>query len=272
MENEQPVITNASVHAQELWMRMVLAGFSGVTAIIAMPIELAMRPRFGTMYFHPVTAALGCLLMQLITAFGLAAQPAARAAAGGHSAPIGMGVVYLLFCVACLVHTPRLWRRAMHMELEEDAEDEGPALPFFRLLPMAGWGMTRIVYEPLSIVLAGIVGYALGLIEPFVLAYLLLVSAALAWKNAIRWYEVWRVIREILNNQSRGRTLQTFVKGKASPATVGPFVLAAAAAASPALRRTIATSIAPGLTPDDAALLTPRDTGEGFSGAGFART
>ena len=252
MSFEQPVVVNASVRMQDAYMRMILAGLSGIAGIVTMPIEMWLRPWFGTTYFHPITGGLAWIGIQLLAALAVIGRPA-------HShAPIGMGVLVMLFWFTWLAHSPRIWRRIHNMDLEDDSDDEGEALPIFRPLPYYGWGSTRIVYEPLLVALSGALLAGVGLAEPSVGLYLLIVAFALLLKNIIRWYDVFRMLRELRNIRFRAQLLQQTMTGRALQTTIAPPVMVATGVPSAVIAK-MAVDIA-GLSPEDAALLSTRDT------------
>jgi hypothetical protein len=58
-----------------------------------------------------------------------------------------------LYFMMCLVHGVRIGRRMLHPELEMHSRYEGPALPFFSLIPKSqSFYFTRIVLEPCRLV------------------------------------------------------------------------------------------------------------------------
>jgi hypothetical protein len=77
-----------------------------------------------------------------------------------HPASAGMfdlGAFAKVYFLVSFAHGFRVWRRMMHPELEIHSQFEGPALPFFALLwKGTSFWVTRILWEPLFVVLASI--------------------------------------------------------------------------------------------------------------------
>src|SRR5579863_2410032 len=84
-----------------------------VCSIFTMPIEMILRPQYGTRYFSPPIAFCSAVLMVFLPIFSSAADsfgrliPFARAAA--PSGLFGLGSLSSLFFLLIFLHGFRLW-------------------------------------------------------------------------------------------------------------------------------------------------------------------
>src|SRR5579863_2828067 len=110
-----------------------------VASIVTLPVEIFIRPWHGTRYFSAPIAFLSAMMLIVASAFlGIATSVAGMIPLVQIRGPVGMyglGSFTSLFFLASIAHGFRLWRRMIHMELEENSTYEGPALFFFALLP-----------------------------------------------------------------------------------------------------------------------------------------
>jgi hypothetical protein len=141
-----------------------------IATIITMSVEIFLRPQFGTTYFPPPMVFISALMLVFATAFfGLITMatsmiPFVRIAGpSGMFGMFGLGAFTSAYFIASIAHGFRLWRRMIHMELEQVSAYEGDALPFFRLLPKGGrttrnpdgWPRGQSPPPPFAIKLAG---------------------------------------------------------------------------------------------------------------------
>ena len=110
-----------------------------------------MRPRYGTRYFPPTVMFFSCAMMlvqtmisEMASSFSMPLFMAARIQQA--QALLGISSLTKLFFFLLFLHGFRLWRLMFKMELEQNSRYEGPALPFFYLLPWSKYfWFTRIV-------------------------------------------------------------------------------------------------------------------------------
>jgi hypothetical protein len=134
----------------------------------------------------------------------------------------------------------------IHMELEDHSQFEGPPLPFFYLLPKSrNFWFTRIVLEPVFVLLAATVLEDLFIIQSGLALYLRFVALALAMKNFIGWYRAWEFLRNLLDTRNAGPIIAKLVENKASEEDLAPIHLASFPKnIAPEIRRAAAAHIA----------------------------
>ena len=164
-----------------------------VCSIIAMPVEIILRPQYGTRYFPVPVVFFSALMMIFLPLFSSVATSVVNMIPF-HRAEIPVGLFSIaslstLYFFLSFIHGLRLWRRMIYMELEQHSEFEGPPLPFFRLIPGSrSFWLTRIVLEPAFVLLAASVLERFFIIQSGLSAYLHIAALALAMKNFIGWY------------------------------------------------------------------------------------
>jgi hypothetical protein len=104
--------------------------------IICRPVELILRPWHGTRYFQPTVIFCSTMLMIFIPAFSAAVTGIGSMIPFTRFVPppgmFGMGSFATLYFALSFLHGIRIYRRMVHMELEEHSEYEGGPLPFIR--------------------------------------------------------------------------------------------------------------------------------------------
>jgi hypothetical protein len=148
-----------------------------------------------------------------------------------------MGTLVWLYHIGILVHGWRVLQLMLHPEREKDSELEGPALPFYSLLPHGGrhrdpggewvddhWGIVRVIYEPLTPIVVANVLWRLHLLQPIAAIYLIFSGLALAVKTTIMWYEGWEYWRRVLDMRHRAWAVQDMAKGGTKASAMGAFV------------------------------------------------
>lgn len=120
-------------------------------SIVTMPVEMALRPQYGSRYFQPMVMFLSAMLMVFLPMFFTFAAAVGQmipfARFRGPVGLIGMWGISRLFFLGALIHGVRVWRLMLTPAREIHSYYEGPALPFFRRLPWSFW-VTRIIAEP----------------------------------------------------------------------------------------------------------------------------
>jgi hypothetical protein len=224
------------------------------TSVLTVPIEMCLRPRFGSQYFSPIVVAIAVLLFQGVTG----ATALYQALQGYSSAPIGMGILTVALWGGCIYHAIRIRRLILDMDREGDSEEEGSALFIFTLLPRGDrWTWVRCFWEPLAVIGFSALVYVTGTLTPFTAAYLALCGVALFLKNYAKWYQSWRWIRGIRDKEYRAGIIARIALGEAPTQTIGHCVLAALPESSGPKERTAIAAHFSGLTPEMQSLLSP---------------
>jgi hypothetical protein len=222
----------------------------GVCSVISMPVDIILRPAYGTRYFSVPVVFCSAVLMLLLPAFTAVATGALQMIPFTHvPQPRGLfdiGSLARLYFLLSFVHNFRLYRRMIHMELEDHSQFEGPPLPFFYLLPKSrNFWFTRIVLEPVFVLLAATVLEDLFIIQSGLALYLRFVALALAMKNFIGWYRAWEFLRNLLDTRNAGPIIAKLVENKASEEDLAPIHLASFPKnIAPEIRRAAAAHIA----------------------------
>jgi hypothetical protein len=220
---ESPVNIN---NFQDMMMNLVY----NFTSIVTMPVEMALRPHYGSEYFPPIIMFFTAVMMTLLPLFSAIANGIIHmlpfAGFRGPVGLIGMGGFSRLFFLGAFVHGFRVWRRMLHMELEENSLYEGPPLPVFKIVPCSWW-TTRIVVEPLFVfVLSGVLPNFF-IIEPSVAHYLAFAAMMLAMKQYVAWFQQWRTLRHLVNMRNVGPIIAKIVDDRASQEDLASVHLAA---------------------------------------------
>lgn len=189
--------------------------------ILCRPVELVLRPWHGTRYFQVPVIFFSSLLMILLPAFSAVATGVVSMIPFSHAQPpIGLfdiGSLAKLYFLLSFVHGIRIYRRMIHMELEENSEYEGPALPFFYLIPgSSSFWRLRILIEPLALLIAaGILGH-IFIFQTGLVTYLQTAALALAMKSFIGWYRAWEYIRNLMDMRFAGPIIARMADNQAS--------------------------------------------------------
>lgn len=237
-----------------------------VCGVFTMPIEIILRPQYGTRYFPVPIFFFSSLLMALLPLFSSAADSVTHIISFGASRPgaglFGVGSLSSLYFFLTFLHGFRLWRRMIYMQLEDLSEYEGPPLPFFNLIPGSqSFWFTRIVIEPVFVFIGATLLEGAGIFQSGLATYLHLAALMLAMKNFIGWYRAWECIRKILDTRFVGPIIAKLVENKATEADLAPIHLASLPKnLAPDLRQAAASHIARAFstqTPDNSST-TPK--------------
>jgi hypothetical protein len=201
----------------------VLIGIYGFCSIFSMPVEVILRPQYGTRYFQPQTAlfsVVAMLVLSMISEFASSYSNPLFIAAHIHREPqglFGIGSLCELFIVVILLHTPRLYRRMIHMDLEPHSEFEGPTLFFFQLVPGGkSFYFTRIVLEPALVMIVAFVMNRLFIFRTDLEYFLMFSALCLALKSFVSWRVQWELIRKIMDAQFAAPVIASLLDDKAS--------------------------------------------------------
>jgi hypothetical protein len=204
-------------HLQNNAMEFVYA----LCSVVSQPVEILLRPWYGTRYFAvPVTFFSSAMMVLLPAVMLLLSNFMHMIPLLNVPAPVGMfgladfAKVYFL---ASTIHGVRLWRRMIHMEREQHSEYEGPALPFFQVLPKGkSFWFTRIVLEPALIFVLSIVLADLFIAQMDLWLYLRFAALALLMKNFIAWFRAWEYLRRLMDVHISAPLINKLVKNEAS--------------------------------------------------------
>jgi hypothetical protein len=193
-------------------------------SVFAMPVEVILRPWYGTRFHEPAFAFFSIVAMLILSmASSLMSSsfiPPLLIAARIQRphALFGIGSLCELFLFLLFLHGLRLYRRMWNMSLEMHSQFEGPALPFFQLLPGGGsFWFTRIVLEPAFVILTAFVLNRLFIFRDDLEAFLIFSGLCLAMKSFISWYVQWEMLRKIFDMQYAGPIIASLVEGQANP-------------------------------------------------------
>jgi hypothetical protein len=231
-------------------------GVETLCSIISMPVEMLIRPQYGTRYFSVVVVFCSSVLMLLIpTLSSLSTGVMQMIPFSRYVPPPGMfdfGSFTKLYFLLLFVHGFRIWRRMIHMELELHSEYEGPPLPFFALVPKGqSYWFTRIVLEPCFVYLAATALEDLFIVQSSLASYLHFAAFALVCKNFVSWFLTWAYLRQIFDMRNLAPLLAKLVDGTATQEDLAPVHLASFPKdLDPKLRQAAAMHIAHSLAPE----------------------
>ena len=210
---------------QDMMMNLVY----NLTSIFTMPVEMALRPHYGSRYFPPVIMFFSAVMMILLPLFSAIANGIIRmlpfAGFRGPAGIIGMGGLSRLFFLGAFIHGFRVWRRMLNLSSELHSGYEGPPLPFFRIVPCSFW-VTRIVVEPLFVFTLSVVLPNFFILEPSAAHYLAFAAIMLSMKQYVAWYQQWQFLRNLLDMRNTGPIIARIVEDRASPEDLAPVHLA----------------------------------------------
>jgi hypothetical protein len=241
---------------QEVSMNII----ENLCSVIAMPIELILRPWHGTRYYPITVRFFSPVMMLFVPAFAAMATGVAGMIPFAHVQPprgmFGFGSFTMLYFLLLIIHNIRLWIRMMHLERELHSEFEGPPLPVFYLLTKGqNFWFTRIVWEPAFVLLASTVLTDFFIIQPGLAWFLRLMAFCLCMKNFIGWYRSWEYIRRILDMKNAAPIINRLVDNEATPEELAPIHLASFPKdIAPDIRRAAAAHIAHSYSPENANL------------------
>jgi hypothetical protein len=239
-------------HMQNTAMNIVELACS----VVAMPVEMVLRPRYGTRYFPPTVVFFTAILMLILPLFSSLADTAQNvvflaARMKQPHAMFGLASLTKFFFLFCAVNQFRLYRRMIHMHLEPNSRFEGPPLPFIHLIPgSASFWRVRIYFEPVIVAFAGSFFSRILIFDAGLANYLYFAAICLAMKNFIGWYRAWEFLRNTMDIAVTGPILSRFVENQATDEVLNSVHLASLPKdIDPALRKATATHIARAVSP-----------------------
>jgi hypothetical protein len=243
-QNQQPLDIN---RLQDMAVNVVY----NVCGIITMPVEMVLRPHYGSRYFPPMMM-LFSIIMMLLLPFLASFSDGGMLSFLPHPAPVGLfgiGSFTKWFFIGLFVHGIRIWRRMIHMDREQNSQFEGPALFIFNLLPGSFWKV-RILYEPLFLYLLSKVLPNFYILQPSAAHYLTIAALALAMKQYTAWFMQWQFLRGLMDMRNSGPIIAKFVDNTATEDDLATIHLASLPRDIPEdVRRDTAAHIARAMSP-----------------------
>jgi hypothetical protein len=205
----------------EQQQRIAMNVAENVCSIFAMPVEMILRPFYGTRYFPAVISFLALVWMLFVTAILSTVSGVEHMIPFAHVAPpqglFGIGDLAELFFLLFAAHSVRLWWLMIHPEREDISDFEGPPLPFFRLLPKSrSFWFTRIVLEPAFVFVTASVLKAFLIVQPNLAGYLHFIALAMAMKQFLGWYRCWEELRKMLDARNAAPLMARVMENTAS--------------------------------------------------------
>jgi hypothetical protein len=202
-----------------------------ICSVICQPVEIILRPQYGTRYFPvPVTffsASMMLLLPGVMLLFSNFMNMIPLLHAPQPVGMFGLADYAKLYFLLSAVHGVRLWRRMIHMEREQHSQYEGPALPFFQLLPKGrSFWITRILLEPAFVLVVAVVLQDLFIAQSNLAIYLKLAALALLIKQFIAWFRAWETMRITLDTHIAAPAIARFMNDQATETELEPLHLA----------------------------------------------
>jgi hypothetical protein len=198
-----------------------LEGMEFLLSVAARPTEMLLRPFHGTLYYKLPVVALSTAMMLVIPAAIAVISAIAGMIPFFHAAPsvgmFGIGTFSEVYFVASLCHAVRLWRRMTHMHTEDISDFEGPALPIFQYIPWQSFHMTRIVFEPLFVLLLAVVLKDCFIIQENLAIFLELSALVLFLKSVTSYFQGFVALRMLLDAKNKARILAKFAQNTTTP-------------------------------------------------------
>jgi hypothetical protein len=234
----------------------VVENFCG---IVAMPVEIIIRPHYGTRYYPVPVTFFSCVMMILLPLFSAMATGIVNMIPFSHArAPIGLfsiGSLSQLFFLLLFIHGIRLYRRMIDMSREQNSEFEGPPLPFFQLIPGTGsFWRTRILIEPAVVFVTGMVLGRFYIFQSGLATYVQIAALMLTMKSFVAWFRQWEYLRKIMDARFAGPIIAKLVDNRATEEDMATVHLASFPKnLAPDLREAAVAHIARAFTGSDAA-------------------
>jgi len=191
-----------------------------ICSIVTMPVEMALRPHYGSRYFPPIVMLFSILMMLVLPLFTGFTEAFSHMMpfVPMQQAPVGlfgMGSLTALFFIGLPIHNFRIWRRMIHPEREQYSQFEGPPLFIFNILPGTFW-MVRILYEPVFLFVLSLILPNFFILQPAAAHYFTFAAIMLAMKNYCAWYMQWQYLRGFLDVTYMGPILGKYMSNTAT--------------------------------------------------------
>jgi hypothetical protein len=235
-----------------------LEGTELFASILSRPVEVFLRLESGSLHYSLAVIAASTGMMLVVPALITAVFTVISLIPFTHFSPsVGLFSLWNFseaFFVMSVYHAFRIWRRVTRMHTEDFSGFEGPPLFFFAYCPWARshW-TTRIVLEPLFVVLVAIVGRDLRLFQTDLAIFLYVSALALFMKAVAVYFKAYCYIRRFMDARNAAPILAALAKGDASEAQLAKLNLSAFPKdAPPEIRALAARSIARAYDPNAA--------------------
>ena len=215
-----PMDNGPQMSIDQLQDRALNIVYNGAS-LFTMPLEMVLRPRYGSLYFSAANQFFTAILLTILSAFFTVTLTVGQMIPFVHfRGPVGiygLGSLTEFFFLAGIVHGVRIWRRMIHPETEDIATFEGSPLPIFGWLPQGGshW-VIRIVYEPVLVFALSIVLSTLLIIQSPLMLYLQIAALMLAMKSYVAWFKHWSYIRRLMDLTNAAPIIARIVNNTAS--------------------------------------------------------
>jgi hypothetical protein len=194
---------SGSIHTDQI-EQAALSAIYNLASIVTLPLEFLLRPQFGSRYCPAPIFFISAVMMVILSAIAALVTTVTQMIPFVHiplpAGMIGIGTLTWAFLIAGLVHGIRIWKRMVHPEREQHSCYEGPALPFFALLPNgSSFWTTRICWEPVLVLVLSTVLGNLAVLQCSAVLYLRVAAIFLAMKQYVAWYRSWSYIRDLMD-------------------------------------------------------------------------
>jgi hypothetical protein len=186
-----------------------------------MPVEMIIRPFFGSQYFSPIShlyaAIVMVVLLMILSAFNTVPAIFIAAHIQPPQALFQLSSLAKLFFLLSLVHGVRIAWLKFDVSREQHSRYEGPALLPIRLLP---WGQSfwicRILIEPAVIAVVALYMRRLMIFDAALSNFLLFAALCLVAKQYLTWHSSWCFQRDILDAKFAGPVLAALLDDTAN--------------------------------------------------------
>lgn len=221
MQRQPTPLDNAGQMSIDQLQERALNIIYNVASIFTMPLEMLLRPWYGSLYFSAANQFFTAMFLMLLSAFSTVTQTVAGMIPFVHiRGPVGVysiGSLTELFFLSGIIHGVRIWRRMIHPETEDIATFEGPALPVFGFLPKGdSFWFVRIIYEPALVFALSIVLSTMLIIQSPLMIYLQIAALFLAMKEYVAWFKNWSYLRRLMDISNAAPIIARIVNNSAS--------------------------------------------------------
>jgi hypothetical protein len=215
----------------EQFQKTAMNFMENLCGIVCMPVELFLRPFYGTRYFPLPVSFFSMIMMVFLPFMSATATAVVGMIPFHHSAPViglfGIGAFSELYFLLLLVHGVRVWRLMIYMEKEQWSTFEGPPLPFFRLVPKSSsFLLTRIFYEPIFVCVLAFVLEHTFIIQSGLATYLYVAAFTLGMKEFCVWYRGWEYLRTLMDLKFASPLIAKMARNEATEEELAPIHLA----------------------------------------------
>ena len=208
------------------YMRMFIVGCCNG---FCLPLEMVLRPRYGTRYFLLTSYAWSWGILQgwVILSWLIRAFRALAPGIPAETRPVDMGTLLILFYVLFIYHVIRLRRLVVNMNLEKDSEMENPGWKLLRYLPRGKlWTRQRMVYEPIICIAFAVGMYRSEILALPAAAFIMIGGVCLSLKATMIYWQGWEFVRIGRDAMARTEIMRSFGKNPDdAPERIGDVVM-----------------------------------------------